>query len=190
MKRLLPVSALIVLGICGLSRRQGPEVRPLPQPSVRTVQDFGTPDLPPEISIPRTREAGAGSGNVAPQPEGRLRVEEEVRTNTSASDIDGMLNILQSRLDLSEVQSEQAAQALRERMRDLQACQEAYRLSGVFVPREYGGKLARLKESWYRSIDCILDTDQHAKFDALVRDGYFQPGTEFRADLNQITVLR
>jgi hypothetical protein len=189
-KRLLPISALIILGICGLARRQGQNARPLPQPSVRSVQEFGTPDIASGNSDPRAREFGVGSGNVAPPLEAPPPVEEGVRANRSASDIDGMLNVLQSRLDLSEVQSERVALALGERARDLQACQEAYRVSGVFVPREYGCKLARLKESWYRSIDGILDTDQHTKFDALIRGGFFQPGTEFRADLNSITVLR
>jgi len=189
-KYLIPAGALLVLMVCGLARRQGAETRPLPhnpQPSAQApVSQDGEPGIPSPSALqaaPDVRATPALPASVVRAPGGASL---DVKTPGP----DEMLNALQSRLALSEAQCDKAARALRDRAKDLEACQGAYRASGVFVPREYGSTLVRLKEAWYRSIDGILDSEQHLQFDVLVREGFFQPGTEFRADLSKITVAR
>jgi hypothetical protein len=179
--------ALLVFAVCALNRRQEADAKPLPPASQRRAPELAYPEVAPELPAPRT---AAAIPNPAVLTARAVQAPEGAAFPGKAPATDEMLNVLQSRLDLSEAQRDEAERALRDRTRDLDACQRQYRASGIFVPQEYGRKLIELKEAWYRSIDGFLDSEQHARFEVLVREGFFQPGTEFRADLSLITVVR
>lgn len=190
MKHLLPVLALLILGICGMMRRQGAELRDPLLPADR---------VDPASQAPRVMDADRAAGPVrletaksAESPTGALSpvgVPPGSPTSGPQVDIKEMLSVLRTNLELSEEQEPAVVAALRGRANDLQESQEAIRKSGVFTPREYGRTLLRMKETWYRNVDSILDSSQHRRFQELVNEGFFRPGTEFTADLNEMIVL-
>jgi hypothetical protein len=182
-KYLIPAAAILVLGLCGLVRHEAAAVRPDRVAPRETLQAME----PPQV-------AEAARDSRLPEPK-----VETVQTPTpavpgpdpaAAPDIREMLQTLRARLELTSVQEPQIAEALRLRVKELQACQEAYRKTGVFIPREYGSQLVRMKETWYRRIDGMLDSQQHQTFDRLVAEGFFRPGTDFMVDLMTMSVLR
>lgn len=181
MKYLIPAAALLVLGVCGLVRPQAASVRP---DRVAAQEAFQVVE-PPGVS-----EAVRVSNPVAPRMEIAAAPTPEVLRPAEGPDIREMLQTLRIRLGLTAVQEPQVAEALKLRVKELQECQEAYRKTGVFIPREYGNQLARMKETWYRRIDGVLDSHQHQTFDRLVAEGYFRPGTDFSVDLMTMSVLR
>jgi 23S rRNA G2445 N2-methylase RlmL len=101
-----------------------------------------------------------------------------------------MLQLLKVRLELREAQEAPISEVLKVRAKELQELQEFYRKTGVFNPPEYGERLARMKVTWYRRIDGVLDSEQHWRFERLVDEGFFRPGTDFSVDLLKEAVLR
>jgi hypothetical protein len=184
-KYLIPVAAVLALAICGLIRRETTDAQPVRLASTPSVEGEDTLGVVEAECSSRPSEATAATAPVpapsdpAPEP---AAAEPSRRSE--------MLETLKVRLELTPAQEVQVAEALRSRAKELRECQEAYRKTGVFVPREYGSRLIRMKESWYRQIDGVLDSEQHRTFDELVAKGFFRPGTDFTVDLMTMSVIR
>jgi hypothetical protein len=188
-KYLIPVAAILVLGFLGATHR----AVEVPKPD-RTIAGGnpehgdlrGAPESVRGSRSPFPEPAAGTTGKpVATVPDTSVAADD-----VPASGIQEMLDLLRAKLVLGVEQEPRVKDALKQRVRDLAACQQAYRKNGVFVPAEYGKQLVRLKESWFRSIDGVLDSEQHLLFVQLVHDGFFRPGTEFTVDLGSMTVLR
>ena len=184
MKYLIPAAALLALAICGLIRREATDARPFRLASPPTAEVADNPGVVEADCSSRPPESPA---EPAPVPAHSGPAPESAAMPSQASE---MLETLKVRLELTPAQELQVAEALRSRAKELRECQEAYRKTGVFVPREYGSRLLRMKETWYRRIDGVLDSDQHWTFDGLVADGFFRPGTDFSVDLMTMSVIR
>ena len=186
MKFGMPGAALLlILGICGLARREAAAGRVAPAPAARecrALDGAGVLDV-----MPDSRPTRAEEPRIA--PEAPVPQDANPAIPAPSGESRAMLDVLRTNLMLTEQQDPLVVAALRTRLRELQDCQGAYRRSGVFLPREYGRQLLRLKESWYRAIDGILDSKQHAMFDALVQEGYFRPGTEFSVEMDELVVI-
>jgi hypothetical protein len=110
-------------------------------------------------------------------------------TSEDRAMVEGMMAQLEP-LDLSEDQSVRAAAIFDARAQELRSWQGAIRKSGVFNPEEYGRNLQQRRETWYRSMDALLDSSQHARFQELMAHGFLGQGTEFVVDRHEMTVVR
>jgi hypothetical protein len=189
-KQILPILALLILGICFSMHRGGPELRTPFLPAAKVDLASQAPQVidADRVVKPMRVETAKGSesptGGVNP-----IGVAPASSPSGPQFDIGELLSVLRVNLELTEEQEPAVAAALRGRASDLQESQEAIRKSGVFTPREYGQSLLRMKETWYRNVDSSLDSSQHRRFQELVSKGFFRPGTEFTADLKEMIVL-
>jgi hypothetical protein len=84
--------------------------------------------------------------------------------------------LLQKELSLAPLQQGFVEQILRERLEEIRNCHEEIRKSRVLDVALYDWQVARMKESWYRRVDGVLDPAQHLRFVALVEKGLFNEG--------------
>jgi hypothetical protein len=185
-KYLIPAAAIGILSLCGLLRREDPGA----------VQQQRTVLKASEISqLPRYGDADAkvaeAPSSGASEAGSRSSMEKKsVQPATPSPMTQEMELILKDELELSEEQQIRISAFLGEREAELRECHETIRKSGVFIPREYGKVLGRMKPGWYLKIDGVLDSRQHLRFDELVAEGFLRPGTEFGANLNEMIVVR
>jgi len=185
-KYLIPVVTTGVLAVCGLLRREdlvagqeGPPGRNSSEiPRLRRETESAT------VAV-NTSVMGASEASARP-----LLKDDATMTVMPGPATQEMVLLLRDELGLTEEQQGRVSAFLGEREAELKECHEAIRKSGVFMPREYGRTLARMKVGWYRKIDGILDSRQHLRFEVLVAEGLLRPGTEFGVNLNEMTVLR
>jgi hypothetical protein len=91
-------------------------------------------------------------------------------------------NFLASDLSLTGLQQEAVEQIFLDRSDEIRICHEGIRRSRVLDVRQYEWQVGRMKESWYRKIDSLLDSVQHGRFVALVEQGLFNEGLGFTED--------
>jgi len=99
-----------------------------------------------------------------------------------------LLSNLERGLTLSLVQKPRVEEILRQRDAEIQGCHDSIRKSGMLDVRAFEWEVARLKESWYRQVDALLDSAQHEQFVILVEKGLFNEGLAFTVDPG-VTVL-
>ncbi len=186
MKFLLPILALLMVGAIVYVRTVEPRVL---CPSVPSQQERKTDSVP--LSIDRGQEmVPVGTERIqetTPQiaPVGKAPAQKAPSASTQE-----MGFALRDELALTEQQMERVCAVLEVRATELQDCHDAIRKSKVFDPKGYGKTLSLMKEGWFRNIDSVLDSRQHGRFQELVADGILRPGTEFLADLDDMTVIR
>jgi hypothetical protein len=87
-----------------------------------------------------------------------------------------MAAFLESDLDFTEIQKAGVDRILRDRVHEIQKCHDTIRQAGVLDMRHYEWQVGRMKESWFRRIDALLDSLQHERFVVLVEKGFFNDG--------------
>jgi hypothetical protein len=80
---------------------------------------------------------------------------------------------------MSPLQQESVEQILRDRTEEIRICHEEIRRAQLLDMRYYEWQVGRMKESWFRRIDRLLDSDQHRGFVELVEQGLFNEGLGF-----------
>jgi hypothetical protein len=184
-KSLIPAALGLVVGICVLGHEY-PKSAIVPP---RLREDAPAPAKPDrkndvrQANGERERSTPPVGVPVVEKPSGEEPIVLSSRTQEMSSS-------LRETLGLTEDQGFRVDSALAARAAELQSVQDAIRKSGVFNPRDYGRSLLRMKDSWFRNIDGVLDSRQHVLFVDMVAKGFLRPGTEFLADLEVLTVVR
>lgn len=186
MKYLIPAAAILGLAFCGLLRREN-SVLGQPGAGIRnaaqTPERLGGPEFV-QNSAERVFSIPSEAKSTQPKTESvALQTGPGVQSQE-------MEFVLRDELELSEQQLTRISLCFQDRAVELQECHEVIRKSGVFVPKEYGKALGRMKDGWYRRIDAVLDTRQHARFEELVAEGFLRSGTEFTINLNEMVVVQ
>lgn len=89
---------------------------------------------------------------------------------------------LERELQLSPQQLSRIDEVLLQRDAEIRNCHDEIRKSGFLDIRATEWEFARLKDSWYRRIDALLSTGQHATFVVLVENGLFNEGLAFTVE--------
>lgn len=90
--------------------------------------------------------------------------------------------VLAGELKLTSMQQGTVDQVLRERQEEIRTCHEEIRKARLLDMRHYEWQVGRMKESWYRRIDALLDAAQHERFVAVAEQGFFNDGLGFTED--------
>jgi hypothetical protein len=131
---------------------------------------------------------------VEPEPgsastQGLGRTAPAVALSKGQSKVRELMSLLEP-LELSDDQTARAEVILEDREKELRSWHEGIRNSRIFNPEEYGRSLQERRESWYRSLDALLDTKQHARLQQMMARNFLGQGTEFVVNHQEMTVIR
>jgi hypothetical protein len=179
----IPLAAILIFGIAAgvhpaFVAPGEPERRPLrtaeaafPTPETAASPAVGAPGA--KASVP---PAGEGApGGKAPEAVASARKPAEPAWRKTSLQ-------LARELALTPLQQGSVEQILQERREEIRKCHEEIRKARVLDVRQYEWQVGRMKESWYRQIDRLLDAEQHRRFVTLVENGLFNEGLGFTED--------
>lgn len=178
MRIAIPLTAALLLGVAANIHPVFVGSAPPSRRSPRPVElKAPTPETP---RLEESRETGPiqaplDPGSKTPEPRAAPRKTPEPSWRKLFSGLTGELT-------LASLQQESVESVLRERQEEIRICHEEIRKSGLLDMRRYEWQVARMKESWYRRIDGLLDAAQHERFVALVEQGFFNEGLGFTED--------
>jgi hypothetical protein len=169
-KYAIPVGTLILLGLAAALQRasvlpaEPPRQGPLPEAVLGEKQEpTAARDEAHRTPVPQVRTSEPVAAPRTPAVPSWRRLYAQVDRS----------------LMLTSSQQGSVQDLLRERENEIRECHSAIRTSGLLDIRDYEWKVARMKESWYRRIDALLDGIQHERFVALVSEGLFNDGLAF-----------
>lgn len=172
MKYGIPLGALLLLGLAvGFHRAAVDPVRRVDRPVLEAREvAVEAPLLVPREVRPSASEAGA-----APLKSGQS-ASSAAPKGSGGPAWRGLSGTLASQLALTTLQKESVDQILRDRAEEIRVCHEQIRKSKLLDMRQYEWQVGKMKESWFRRIDGLLDSDQHRRFVAIVEQGFFNEG--------------
>jgi hypothetical protein len=174
----IPLAAVLLVGI--VARIHPVFVGPVtpdrrfsgPPESIAAASE--TPRLAePGTAVPA--QASSAPTSKVPEPAAAVRKAPELPWRK-------LSQVLAGELTLTSVQQGSVEQILRERQEEIRSCHDQIRKTRLLDMRHYEWQVGRMKESWYRKIDGLLDASQHERFVALVEQGFFNDGLGFTED--------
>ena len=179
MKYTIPLGALLLLGIAaGVHRVSGESLLSDPQP-VSTVE------VRPVAAVAETRPASGGNPERSAEAPSTPAIPTPVPSRSQAEEAAPwrkLSNTLNQSLSLTTSQEGRVEQILRERTEEIRVCHAEMRRAQLIDVQQYEWQVARMKESWFKRIDALLDARQHRQFVLLAEQGFFNDGLGFTVD--------
>ena len=172
MKYGIPLGALLLLGLAaGFHRAAVDPVRRVDRPVLEAAEVVAEAPL----SVPKDGRSSAPEARPAPLKSGPP-VSSAAPKGSPGQVWRSLSGTLTTQLALTSLQKESVDQILRDRAEEIRVCHEEIRRSKLLDMRQYEWQVAKMKESWFRRIDGLLDSDQHRRFVAIVELGFFNDG--------------